>query len=107
MKDSGIEWVGEIPEHWDIEKLKYSFSEHKDKNIGNEETNVLSLSYGNIVKRNIKDNFGLLPESFESYNIINEGIIVLRLTDLQNDKKVGELVFQNKRDNNISLCKFV
>ena len=87
MKDSGIEWVGEIPEHWGLERLKYSFLEHKSKNIGNKEKNVLSLSYGNIVKRNIKDNFGLLPESFESYNIVKPGVIVLRLTDLQNDKK--------------------
>ena len=87
MKDSGIEWIGEIPEHWGLERLKYSFLEHKSKNIGNKEKNVLSLSYGNIVKRNIKDNFGLLPESFESYNIVKPGVIVLRLTDLQNDKK--------------------
>lgn len=87
MKDSEIEWIGEIPEHWGLERLKYSFLEHKSKNIGNKEKNVLSLSYGNIVKRNIKDNFGLLPESFESYNIVKPGVIVLRLTDLQNDKK--------------------
>lgn len=87
MKYSGIEWIGEIPKHWGLERLKYSFLEHKSKNIGNKEKNVLSLSYGNIVKRNIKDNFGLLPESFESYNIVKPGVIVLRLTDLQNDKK--------------------
>jgi type I restriction enzyme S subunit len=23
MKDSGIEWIGEIPEHWEVKKLKY------------------------------------------------------------------------------------
>ncbi|MGA1826609.1 MAG: hypothetical protein ACMUIP_18300 [bacterium] len=22
-KDSGIEWIGEIPEHWEVKKLKY------------------------------------------------------------------------------------
>lgn len=25
MKDSGVEWIGEIPEHWEVMKLKYSF----------------------------------------------------------------------------------
>ena len=27
-KDSGIEWIGEIPEHWKVEKFKYLFFEH-------------------------------------------------------------------------------
>ena len=50
------------------------------------EDNLLSLSYGNIVKKNINSNDGLLPESFEGYNVIKTDDIVLRMTDLQNDK---------------------
>ncbi|UCZ53720.1 restriction endonuclease subunit S [Bacillus shivajii] len=86
-KESGIEWIGNIPESWEVKPLYVLFSELKNKNFGNLETNVLSLSYGNIVSRNVETNMGLLPESFETYNIVNEGNIVLRLTDLQNDKK--------------------
>jgi type I restriction enzyme S subunit len=56
-------------------------------NRGNLESNVLSLSYGRIIRRDISENFGLLPESFETYQIVAGGNIVLRLTDLQNDKK--------------------
>ena len=51
------------------------------------ETNLLSLSYGRIKKRDINSGEGLLPESFEGYNIIEKDDIVLRMTDLQNDKK--------------------
>ena len=51
------------------------------------ETNLLSLSYGKIKQKNIETSFGLLPESFETYNIIDKNDIVLRLTDLQNDQK--------------------
>ena len=87
MKDSGVEWIGEIPEDWVINPLSNKFKEHKVKNIGNTEKNVLSLSYGHIVKRNVDNNKGLLPESFETYNIVFPGNIVLRLTDLQNDQK--------------------
>ncbi|MPL77659.1 Type-1 restriction enzyme EcoKI specificity protein [bioreactor metagenome] len=87
MKDSGVEWIGEIPEDWVINPLSNRFKEHKVKNIGNTEKNVLSLSYGHIVKRNVDNNKGLLPESFETYNIVFPGNIVLRLTDLQNDQK--------------------
>ena len=87
MKDSGVEWIGEVPEHWEIQPLFTLFEESKIKNIGNKEHNVLSLSYGKIVRRDVEANFGLLPESFETYQIVDKGNIVLRLTDLQNDKR--------------------
>lgn len=87
MKDSGIEWIGQIPQHWEICKLLKLFKDRKCPNKGNVENNVLSLSYGNIKRRNVETNMGLLPESFESYNIIEPNNIVLRLTDLQNDHK--------------------
>lgn len=87
MKDSGIEWIGQIPQHWEICKLLKLFKDRKCPNKGNVENNVLSLSYGNIKRRNVETNMGLLPESFESYNIIEPDNIVLRLTDLQNDHK--------------------
>lgn len=87
LKNSGIEWIGKFPQHWETCKLLKLYKERKCKNKGNIETNVLSLSYGNIKKRNIESNMGLLPESFETYNIIIPSNIVLRLTDLQNDHK--------------------
>ena len=49
--------------------------------------NLLSLSYGEIKRKDINTTDGLLPESFEGYNIIEKGDIVLRLTDLQNDQR--------------------
>ena len=86
-KDSGIEWIGEIPSEWDCFYLSQIFSPVKNKNIGMQETNLLSLSYGKIIRKNIETTFGLLPENFEGYNIIERDNIVLRLTDLQNDHK--------------------
>ena len=86
MKATNIPWIKEIPEHWDCAKLKMFCQDNKEKNKGNIESCVLSLSYGNIiVKKNI--NFGLVPENYESYQIVNPGNIILRLTDLQNDHK--------------------
>ena len=49
--------------------------------------NLLSLSYGKIVQKDIKANKGLLPASFDTYQIVKDGIIVFRFTDLQNDHK--------------------
>lgn len=87
MIDSGVEWLGDIPETWDLVQLGSLFSEHKHKNTGMQSENLLSLSYGNIIRKDINTSDGLLPESFEGYNVIEEGDIVLRLTDLQNDQR--------------------
>ena len=37
--------------------------------------NLLSLSYGKIVQKDIKANKGLLPASFDTYQIVKDGII--------------------------------
>ena len=87
MKDSGIEWVGNIPVHWDVRPLYYYFAERKKKNYLGQEQNLLSLSYGKVIRKDINTSEGLLPDSFNGYNIIEPGDIVLRLTDLQNDKR--------------------
>ena len=87
MKDSGIEWIGMIPKHWDVHPVGYYFSERKNKNALLEEQNLLSLSYGKIVRKDINSLGGLLPESFNTYNIVESNDIIIRPTDLQNDKR--------------------
>ena len=47
----------------------------------------MSLSYGKIVRKDINTSDGLLPESFNTYNIVEAGDIIIRPTDLQNDKR--------------------
>lgn len=87
MKNSGIEWIGEIPDSWNVVQLASLFIEHKQKNTGMQSNNLLSLSYGKIKRKDINTSDGLLPESFENYNVVDSGDIVLRLTDLQNDQR--------------------
>lgn len=85
MKPSGVEWIGDIPQEWEINNAFQIFGQVKNKNIGLRETNLLSLSYGKIKRKSISTVGGLLPENFDGYNIIEANDIVLRLTDLQND----------------------
>lgn len=85
MKESGIEWIGKIPATWKTHTLYQLVTQVKNKNSDLSEQNLLSLSYGKIKRKDINSNGGLLPESFNGYNIIEDGDIVLRLTDLQND----------------------
>ncbi len=87
MKDSGIEWIGEIPATWDIHPVYSYFGERKNINSLGNENNLLSLSYGRVIRKDINANGGLLPESFNTYNIVEADDIIIRPTDLQNDKR--------------------
>ena len=87
LKPSGIPWIDEIPAEWTTDEIRYMFTQIKIPNRKTVERNLLSLSYGSIVQKDIETDIGLLPESFDTYNIIDDGDIVLRLTDLQNDQR--------------------
>jgi type I restriction enzyme S subunit len=85
-KDSGLHWLGEVPAHWEIRPAAGIFSPICERNTGMKENTILSLSYGRIVVKPAERLQGLVPESFETYQIVNPGDIVIRTTDLQNDK---------------------
>lgn len=97
IKTSGIPWVGEIPYDWETDELRYVFKQVKTPNLQGDENNLLSLSYGRIIQRDIESTIGLLPESFDTYNIIASNDIVLRLTDLQNDQKSLRVGYSEQR----------
>lgn len=86
-KDSGVKWIGIIPSHWKSRFLSQIASEQNLSNKGMINGNLLSLSYGRIIRKSMDSANGLLPASFETYQVINNGNIILRFTDLQNDHK--------------------
>ena len=53
MKDSGIEWIGCIPQHWELKRLKVIFNERKEKNNPQQTDFILSLGA----------NYGVVPYS--------------------------------------------
>jgi len=85
-KNSNVDWLGEIPEHWKDIDIRKAFIKNEVKNKELQEDNLLTLSYGSIKRKNIKTANGLLPASFDNYQILQKGMIVLRMLDLQNDK---------------------
>ena len=87
MKPSGINWIGEIPEHWEVKRLSQVAKEYFISNKDIHHQNLLSLSYGKIIRKDITTTKGLLPSSFDNYQVVKNGVIVLRLTDLQNDHR--------------------
>ncbi|EIG26854.1 restriction endonuclease subunit S [Haemophilus paraphrohaemolyticus] len=85
-KDSGVEWLGKIPSQWELTIGMNVFRENKRDNKGMKEKTVLSLSYGQIIIKPEEKLVGLVPESFETYQIVEPNDIIIRCTDLQNDK---------------------
>lgn len=77
----------EAPATWRRLPLSAVVAQRKCKNSGLTEQNLLSLSYGRIIRKNIDSADGLLPESFDGYNVVEPDDVVLRFTDLQNDKR--------------------
>ena len=86
LKDSCVEWIGQVPEHWELTIGMNVFRENKRDNKGMKENTVLSLSYGKIIIKPEEKLFGLVPESFETYQIVEPNDIIIRCTDLQNDQ---------------------
>lgn len=82
-----MEWLGQLPQNWKVMPLWTLLCPRIHKNTEGQERNLLSLSYGRIIRKDIETKTGLLPASFNGYNIIEAGDIVLRLTDLQNDMR--------------------
>ncbi len=82
----GLAHIHSIPKHWAIKAARAVFEEKHFKNTGLKQTQVLSLSYGRILKKPADKLHGLVPASFEGYQIIGPGDIVMRPIDLQNDR---------------------
>lgn len=87
MKNSGVEWISEIPVDWDILPAKRFFRNVK-RVAGKDADNFerLALTLNGVIKRSKTDNEGLQPEQFESYQILKENEMVFKLIDLENVK---------------------
>ena len=87
MKDSGVDWIGEIPHDWEIVQTKRVFRSIK-RVVGNQvdEYERLALTLNGVIKRSKEDNDGLQPEKFEGYQILKENELVFKLIDLENVK---------------------
>lgn len=79
-------WLDSVPSEWQIKPLFSLGFENKKLNKNLSEQNLLSLSYGKVVEKDIKSDDGLLPASFEGYQVVEPGTIIFRFTDLQNDQ---------------------
>ena len=90
MKDSGVEWIGDIPEHWDVIRFRNAFRFNKGLNITkenlNDEQGILCLNYGEI---HSKYGFEFIP-NVHPLKFVDESYLKNNQKSLLND---GDFVF--------------
>lgn len=83
MKDSGVEWLGKVPETWDTAPLRVFLKLRRDI-IGPESATakLLSLTLQGVIERDLENPTGKMPASFDGYQRISAGEMVFCLFDM-------------------------
>ncbi|MBL1226560.1 restriction endonuclease subunit S [Enterococcus sp. BWR-S5] len=81
MKNSGVDWIGEIPEHWEISKIKNKFTINKRVNCIDNPV-VFSMTQRGIKEKNIEDYSGQHAESYSKYQQVLKNDFVMNGMDL-------------------------
>lgn len=79
-----IPWNEKIPFHWNKYRGKKVFSTKKEKNTGNIESNILSLTLKGVIKNDREKPIGLSPSDYSTYQIFEKDDLVFKLIDLNN-----------------------
>lgn len=81
-KDSGVDWIGEIPEGWEVVRFKRLFREKKK--VTNASLNSGSISFGEVV---YKDDEKITEATKQSYQVLSEGEFLLNPLNMNYDLK--------------------
>ncbi|HCI14383.1 MAG: hypothetical protein A2063_00220 [Gallionellales bacterium GWA2_60_142] len=76
-KDSGVEWLGEVPAHWEVTRNKDIFEERGDLSISGDET-LLTVSHITGVTRRTEKNVNMfMAETMEGYKLCQTGDLII------------------------------
>jgi type I restriction enzyme S subunit len=83
-KNSGVEWLGEIPEHWEALSNKYIFKLNKNL-VGKKSSDydLLSLTLNGVIKRDMENPQGKFPAEFDTYQEVKKGDFIFCLFDVE------------------------
>ena len=82
MKDSGVSWIGEIPEHWSFVRNKNIFTGHYEEVGKRTDIPLLSLTTEGVILRDVSTGKGKFPKDFEKYNVVYPDCIIFCLFDI-------------------------
>jgi type I restriction enzyme S subunit len=81
MKDSGVDWIGDIPEHWEVKRLKSLVEVHK-RISGDLDRDVLSVTQRGLKVKDLTSNEGQHAMDYSKYQLVSVGDFVLNHMDL-------------------------
>lgn len=98
MKESGIAWVGEIPQEWACTKIGAVFTENNHRNLFGKETKALQFNYGTIVpKKDFDSEDEYVAKTILNYTIVDKGMIMLNGLNLNFDFVTKRVAFVRER----------
>jgi len=84
-KDSGVQWLGEIPSHWDMHRWRFLLTENKEKNTGCKEKIQLQFRYGDIVQKSNQSEDADVLETISKYTVVAPDDIMINGLNLNYD----------------------
>ncbi len=94
-KDSGVEWIGEIPAHWAVKRNKQLFREKKEtvgKNAA--DYTLLSLTLKGVIARDMENPQGKFPAEFDSYKVVSNRDLIFCLFDIEETPRTVGMAHQ-------------
>lgn len=77
MRDSGVQWIGDIPAHWLVEKVKFHLQRNEPRNPGDKQVLSVYREYGVIPKDSRDDNHNVTSEDTSNYKYVVPGNLVI------------------------------
>lgn len=91
MKDSGVQWVGDIPAHWLVEKVKFHLQRNEPRNPGDKQVLSVYREYGVIPKDSRDDNHNVTSEDTSNYKyVVPRNLVINKMKAWQGSMGVSE-----------------
>ena len=82
-KDSGVKWLGNIPQHWEVRKIKYVFTERSQKGFPKEPILCSTQKYGVIPQHMYENRVVVVNKGLEGLKLVRKGDFVISLRSFQ------------------------
>ena len=80
MKDSGVDWIGEIPEHWEVKRLKYILEERSERSkTGEEPLFMVSQIHGLVVRADYHDKAVVAASNIDNKVVYENDLVFNKL----------------------------
>ena len=82
-KDSGVKWLGTIPSHWEVDKIRYFFDEITELNLNRQSSNQLQFKFGTIIPKSDLSVDENVWQTISKYTVVKPDDIITQVSDLE------------------------